>query len=813
MSGRTPNRRKASERGARELAAKDIGLPSFSLPAPIPEYAHIFHFSSHTRARDALAFGLRIEEPGFNIFVLGEDRSGRMTATLEHLAEYAHWLPPQSDWVYLNNFRRPAKPKPYRLPAGVGRRFRDRMAALVPALRKALGEAMAAPEVAQHIERRGEAAERTIDTEFASLKTFAHEHGVELDRSSEGLTARPLAGNAPDDLMKLPAAERAERARSYDQVRERVATFKTRMRASEAALGGAIEEIRSSVGAEAVAALLDELDTEFGEHPGLARWLVELRTDILEHLELIATPKHAEEGSEEAAEISAELRYAVNLLVDHGDEPSAQIVLEPNPTYENLFGTIEYRSVGGIAETDFTLIRAGALHRANGSVLVLRAEAVAQHPESWRFLKGALRDGCIRIEELHRQGGMPMAAAPSPKPIPLQVKVVIVGAPRWYYTFFSADMDFPIYFKVKADIDPDMPADERNLAVYAGLITATAQRHVDAGCEEAAMRRLLGEASRWAGDRRKLSARYELVEDVIAEAAALARREAFEKPHGRSRQRAGHITLANVNRALDERRQRNARVEDRSHEQIRDGAIMIDTAGARIGQVNALTVRDLGDYDFGLPSRVTARVFIGRHGIVNIERAIELGGPLQQKGVLIIGGYLNGRFARKYPLSFSATLTFEQNYGGIEGDSASMAELLAILSALAEVPLRQDIAITGSVNQNGESQAVGAVSRKVEGFYRTCAERGLTGTQGVLVPRANECNLVLTEDVAEAVAKGRFHVWSMGDVDDALELLTGMDPGRPDSGGRAPAGSVAARIEESLNRFDAAMRERASLWS
>jgi predicted ATP-dependent protease len=563
--------------------------------------------------------------------------------------------------------------------------------------------------------------------------------------------------------------------------------------------------MKASVGVEAVAPLLDKLEADFNQHAGLARWLVELRADIIENLELLGEPPSGDKAAELATEIAAEERYAVNLLVDHGDDPHPQVVVEPNPSYENLFGTIEYRSVNGVAETDFTLIRAGALHRANGSVLVLRADAMAQRGEAWGFLKAALRDGVIRIEELHRQGGMPMAGAPQPKPIPLQVKVVIVGAPRWYYTFFSSDPDFTTYFKVKADIDPDMPADESNLRVYAGLIDATARRYSD-GCDKEAMQRLLGEASRWAADRRKLSARYELVEDVIAEAAAIASRASGGR-------RARRITAEHVRRALDERRQRNARVEDRSHEQLRDGVVMIDTAGARIGQINALTIRDLGDYDFGLPSRVTARVFVGRHGIVNIERSIEMGGPIQQKGVFIIGGYLNGRFARSYPLSFSATLTFEQNYGGVEGDSASMGELLAILSALSDVPLRQDIAITGSVNQNGESQAVAGVSRKVEGFYRTCAERGLTGSQGVLIPAANERNLVLSEEVTEAIADGRFHVWSMRDVDDALELLTGLDPGRPDRSGAVPTGSVAARIHASLDRFDAIMRERASLWN
>jgi predicted ATP-dependent protease len=796
-------RKKTAETGARHLAPSEVALPSFTIPDPAPETTHIFELSSHARAREALAFGLRVPDAGFNIFVLGEDRSGRMTAALQYINEHARGLPRLFDWVYLNNFRRPHKPKPYRLPPGVGRRFRERMAALVPALRKALAKEFATPEIAERVERQGAATQHGLEADFAELQRFARERGVDLERSPKGILARPAQGHAAEDLLVLSLEERTRRATGYDAVRERVEAFKSRVRTSEATFAGQLDELRHSAGEEAIGPLLDELEAEFGNFAGLARWLVELRADLAENIDLLVPSAKNDEVAEGTRPLSAEERYAVNLIVDHGDEPHPQVVLEPNPTYENLFGTIEYRSVNGVAETDFTLIRSGALHRANGSVLVLRAEALAQRVEVWGFLKGALRDGVIRIEEPHRQGGTPMAGAPLPKPIPLKVKVVIVGAPRWYYTVFSNDPEFATYFKVKADIDPDMPADERNVAVYAGLIAGMARRQSERGCNIEAVQRLLGESTRWAGDRTKLSARFELIEDVIAEATAIAKR-------GEPRNAAPIVTAAHVRRALLERRQRNARVEDRSHESIRDGVVMIDTEGTRIGQINALTIRDLGDYDFGLPARVTARVFVGRHGIMNIERSIDLGGPIQQKGVFIIGGYLNGRFARRYPLCFSATLTFEQSYGGVEGDSASMAELLAILSALADTPLRQDVAVTGSVNQNGESQAVGGIHRKIEGFYRTCAERGLTGKQGVLIPRANERNLVLEEEVGEAVTAGRFHIWSMRDVDDALELLTGSDPGRPGEVDTPPPGSVAARIQESLDRFDVIMRERTS---
>jgi predicted ATP-dependent protease len=778
------------EAAARRLPAELVGLPRFAVPEPAPGAPppDIFDLSSHVRARDALAFGLSIADPGFNIFVLGEDRSGRMTATLERLEAYVRTLPRPPDWLYLNNFARPARPKPYRLPAGVGRRFRERLEQLVPELRKALDGAFDTPAIARLLQREGEQVQHLVEEEFETLRAFAAERELQLERTEKGVAVAPGPLTDPKKLAELPVAERARIGARLEQVRDRIQAYRRRVREHERGFAKELEQLRRAAAAEAMAPVLDPIESEFGVYPGLRRWLVELRADILDNLDLLAG---AREAGEERKAPAAEDRYAANLLVDHADDAHPLVVVEPNPTYENLFGRIEYRHGSSVADTDFTLIRSGALHRANGGVLVLRAEAVAKDAEAWRFLKDALRDLCIRIEERHREGGTPMAGAPQPKSIRLDVKVVIVGAPRWYYTFFSGDPEFATYFKVKADIDPDMPADAANVAVYAGLVRSMAAAR-NRAIEGAAIERLLGEASRWASDRRKLSARFELVEDIVSETARLA---------GAPRETRAVITPAHVRRALDERRRRNARIEDRTHEAIRDGMVMIETKGARVGEVNALVVRDQGDHAFGVPSRVTARTYVGRHGIVNIERSTELGGPIQQKGVLVIAGYLAGRFARTFPLSFAASLTFEQNYGGVEGDSASLAELLAILSALAEVPLRQDIAVTGSVNQLGETQAVGGIEQKVEGFHRVCAERGLSGSEGVLLPAANEPNLVLDERVAEDVAAGRFHVWSVRDIDAALGLLGGLAPEE-----------VARRAGETLERYDALMRERAQLW-
>lgn len=783
------------------IAAGAVGPPVFDVPPAqaAGEAPRIFDLSSHRRAREALEFGLAVPELGFNIFVLGEDRSGRMTATLELLAEHAKRLPRPSDWIYLPNFRHPERPRPYRLPAGIGRVFRDRIETLLPALRQALARAFEAAEFAAHLERESASLQQAMGAAFAELNAYAGERGFAIERTPQGMALRPQPGNEPEALEKLSDEERQRRLEGLAEVRQRMGAFLQAAHQADLKFAETVREARRQAADAALMPLVDAIGSEFGDYSGLARWIVELRNDLVDHVDLLAGPPDPE--AEAARRRAAEQRYAVNLLVDHGDEPHAPVVLEPTPSYENLFGQFEFRFDNGVAVTDYRHIRAGALHRANDGILVLRAEAIAEQPMVWGFLKAALRDRCLRIEP-PRAGGPPLAGATTPHAIPLNVKVVIVGARRWYYNVFSADPDFATYFKVKADIDPVMPASPENVGLYAGLVRYMALRHLPGGITDAAVARLLAEASRWAEHRSKLSASFEQVEDLVAEAAATARGDG-----------AGKIDAPQVLKMLAVRHLRRSRTEDRAQEAIREGLILIDTDGTRVGQVNGLTVRDLGDHAFGSPVRISARVQAGRLGIVNVERATELGGPIQQKGVFIIGGYLSGCFAHRLPLSFSATVTFEQSYGGVEGDSASMGELVAVISALADVPLRQDIAITGSVNQAGESQPIGGAIHKIEGFYRTCAERGLTGRQGVVIPAANAAHVILSEEVAAAIAQEKFHLWTMRDVHDALALLTGLDPGRVGPDGAFPPDTVMARVEATLNRFDRLLCERSGKMS
>ncbi len=777
----------------REIPACEVGIPKFERPAiSIDTHARVFALSSHRRAREALDFGLHVRDPGFNVFVVGEDRSGRMTATLEYLDQAVNGGDPLEDWLYLNNFRHTNEPVAVCLPAGEGRKFRDAMADLIPQLRLALHQAFSREEYQQRLSELERALREEIGKLIEAVRAEAEKAELSLVQSPQGLIAMALGEDSkPLDVMELPAAKRETMEKAGERVSGMLAEINRTTARRQTELAEQVRDLNSNVAETAVSGLIDEFNAKFSTHTSLSRWLVGFRVDVIENLDLFRGDseggKPQNPGMPVPARPTPEDRYAVNLLVDNADVNGPPVLLEANPTYENLFGRIEYRQVDGVLQTDFSLIQPGALHRANGGVLVLRAEAIAAYADSWSHLKGALRDGVIRMQEQYRAGGVPIAGAPKPGAVPMNVKVVIVGAPVWYYTLFSIDPEFQAYFKMKAEIDAEMDADAGNLATYIGLLQGFANKHEGTTCTPEAIDYLLGYASRLAFDREKLTARFELVEDIVNEAIYTRNDGAVRK-----------LDREAVKAALASRRTRNARMEDRVQESIRRGGVLISTSGTAVGQVNGLTVRDAGDHSFGAPSRVTARTSVGRRGVTNIERETMLGGPIQQKGALVIQGFLAGLFARRMPLSFNASITFEQSYGGVEGDSASLAEVLTILSDLASAPLRQDLAVTGSVNQRGKVQAIGGLSHKAEGFYRACIAAGeLTGTQGVVFPASNTVNLILDDDVAEAVAAGNFHLYAAATADEALELFTGV-----------PAADMYQRVAKQLEEFDHALDER-----
>lgn len=803
MAGAKPKSKAAAVPKAlpKPLGAGDAGFPEFAV-GRVPKRFSVFDLSSHTRAREALEFALDMDGHGFNVFVLGEDRAGRLTETMVFLERAMTHRPPADDWVYLNNFRHPNEPAPYRLPAGAAVGLAKDMERLVQRVRDALAQAFTSDDYKVRIKTHGEEINQQVNGMFQALRREAEAYGLSLVSLPDGrLTVAPLKATAIGDLKAAPTGTAntdpsidAAQVKIRQHLNDRLIEVSTAAGEKQAEFEAWVSELDRSIADTAIAGLIAKVAKGYAKVDGLSAWFTAMQGDILDNLMLF----RAEQAQGEIPIGGVAQRYAVNVIADHGEQAHPEVVLESNPSYENLFGRIEYRRFQGGLFTDFSLIRPGALHRANGGILVLRAEELALNPMSWAFLKGALRDQAISIEELGREGAVAVAGAPKPRPVPLDVKVVLIGAPQAYYAFFSIDPHYRTYFKVKADIDADMAASPANRRIYAGLIRRMAEQATPGGIDDDAIRCLLGYASRLAEDRRRLTARYELLDDILREAVAL-----------NGRRPGAPISRDCLLGALAARTHRNARIEDRMHEAIADGTVMITTKGRAVGQINALVVRDLGDHVFGAPVRVTARASVGHLGAINIERQVELGGPIQQKGMLVLQGYLAGTFARTMPISFDCSVTFEQSYGGVEGDSASLAELVAILSALAGVPLRQDLAITGSVNQHGEAQAIGGITHKVEGFYRACRDAGrLTGTQGVVLPRVNARNLILDADVSAAIAAGKFHLWPIDTVEQAVELFTGIAAGKSDSKGGFAADSLFGRAMATLSDFDEILTQR-----
>jgi predicted ATP-dependent protease len=776
---------------ARVVKADRLNIPRFKWRPR--KAASVFDLSSHGRAKEALDFGMSMSGSGFNIFVLGPDGSGRLTETRAYLSEMLEPRDPVDDWVYLNNFARPHRPKPYRLKPGTGRALRDAMAGFVADLRRALRETFEGDAYQARVKAVQRRLAQEAEAAMAEIRAMAGEAGLGVFPGEQGAVIAPVdAEGKPMPFEQVPEAEREAIAAKARGIAERVGETERRIAKSHAGLNAKLGEITRDAALETIRVLLAPLKDRFGGN-NLNRWFVELEGDILDHLGAFGPAADAK-GTPAAVE-PAERRYAVNLFVDNGDATRPPIILESNPTYENLFGRIEYRPGATHLETDFSLVRAGALHRANGGVLVLRAEALAMEPMAWPALIACLRDGKIRIEERHRQQTMPVVGAPSPKAIPLDITIVLVGSPMIYYAGYSKSPDFQALFQVKADIAPDMPATAANLGALGTVLRRRAEARLGRSIDDGGIGYLMGLAARVDGDRTRVSSRLELLDDVVSEAAA---RAPGERP----------LSEADLTDARAARLRRNDQVEARSQDVIERGTVLIDTAGAVVGQINGLTVRDYGDHAFGGPSRITARASVGRHGVINIERQVALGGPIQQKGAMVLEGYLSGLFARAAPLSFNCSITFEQNYGGVEGDSASLAELIAILSDLAEVPIRQDLGITGSVNQLGEAQSVGGVHHKVEGFFKACSHKPLTGDQGVIVPASNADNLVLDDAVAEAARAGTFHLYTVRRVEEAAELLTGLPCGKPNKAGIYPEDSLYGRVQRRLAEFDAALFRR-----
>jgi predicted ATP-dependent protease len=754
------------------------------------------------RAVKALRFGLGIQEPGFNIYVSGMPGTGRTTAVKGFLEEVAKGRPVPDDWCYVNDFREPTRPRALRLPAGRARQFQSDMKALVAAARRDLRAAFESEEYARHREEVQRGFERQKGEMVERLTEAARAAGFLLQSSPMGLMTIPMKGGEPlteEQFNALKAEEKEAILEARDRLQAEIEATARQSKRVDKGAGDALEKLDQDVARFALRALTEDLKEHHQDLPEVLAYLDEVQADMLQNLDQFRGD--AEQQAESPLrglepQDAAFRKYTVNVLVDNGRLKGAPVVTEMNPTHNYLFGRIEQEAMFGTLITDFTLIREGALHLANGGYLVLPVGELLVNPFAWEGLKRALSNRQIAIEDAGDRSALVGSRTLKPEAIPLAVKVILIGQPDVYYLLREHDEHFGELFKVRADFDMRMDRTEESTRQYASFVGMVCENETLKHLDGPALARLIEHASRLVDDQDKLSTHFGEIADILREASYYATQD------GAPLAGAGH-----VQKAIDERYYRSSLIVERVREAIARGTILVDVAGRQVGQVNGLSVAALGDIAFGQPSRITATVSLGRGGVIDIEREARLGGPLHTKGVLILSGYLAETYAQDKPLSLSARLVFEQSYGGVDGDSASSAELYALLSSLSGVPIRQGIAVTGSVNQKGRIQPIGGVNEKVEGFFEVCRAQGLTGEQGVVLPAQNVPNLMLKDDVIEAVRQGQFHLWPVSTIDEGMEVLTGVSAGRRQADGSFEEGSVGQKVDRRLRDMAETLRK------
>ena len=753
------------------------------------------------RAAEALRFGLGIRRPGYNLFAIGPPGVGKQSLLRQILGDYAAREKVPGDWCYVHDFADPERPRALELPAGTGIRLQRDMERAIAQLRIAMHAAF---ESEEYRTRRKQIHDRFKERQrksLAEIQLRARQRDVALEETESGIVLAPILDGAPIDAEKFHALpeeqQRTLRTRLEDvgtELQDLLRRFHEWVHESH----DAVKALDGEMAASAAHRVLDGVRQTYAEFPAVVSHLAAVERDVAENADQFLEGDG--EGFEaafrramksEQADGAPFRRYRINLLVDRSALRGAPVVFEDHPTYASLVGRIEHEAQFGALVANFTLIRAGALHRARGGYLVLDALKLLQQPLCWEALKRTIRSGEIRIDSLGQALGVVSTVALEPAPIALgDTKIVLCGERHLYYLLASLDPEFLELFKVLVDFEESMERIPEAQTLYARRLATMVAREGLRAFDRGAIARVIEEAARASGDAGKLSVQMRGMVDLLREAdwwAGEAKREV--------------ATADDVQKAIDAQVARAGRVRQRLLEAIRRDDILVASTGESIGQVNGLSVITLGEQRVGHPARITARVRLGKGELIDIEREVDLGGPIHSKGVLILGGFLGARYATRIPLSLSATLVFEQSYGAVEGDSASLAELCALLSALSEAPVRQGLAVTGSVDQQGRVQSIGAVNEKIEGFFDVCRERGLTGDQGVVVPKSNVKNLMLRKDVVEAVASKRFHVHAVETVDDALALLTGQPAGDRDRAGRFPEGSVNARVEARLASF------------
>ena len=766
------------------------------------ELAPLGEIIGQERAVRALKFGLGIRDQGFNIYVAGFPGTGRKTAVKNFVEEIARVEPVPPDFCYVNNFSNQYEPKAIQLPAGKGKEFRDNVKNLIESIRTALPKAFESDDYAARREATIRELEKQRKELIDKLNAKAQQEGFIIQSTPIGLLLIPVVNGKPlkeEELLSLPQktkdAIQEKRERLESELRNTMRQFLD----MERKIREELKKLNRDVALYAIGRLVEDLIEKYKAMSEITAYLKDMQDDILDNISQFVKRGEPQEQMPFSVPWMREApfkKYEVNVIVDNSNVKGAPVVMEFNPTYQNLFGTTEKEAQFGALVTDFTMIRGGSLHKANSGYLIIPIEELLRNPFSYEGLKRALRDEKIVIEEPAQRFGFISTKGLKPQPIPLRIKMVLIGNPYLYQQLFILDMEFTELFKVKAEFDTTMARTEENVKQYAAFVCTICQKENLKHLDGTGLAKLVEYSQRLAEDQQKLSTRFAEVADVIREANFYATQE-----------KSNLVTGNHVKKAIEEKIYRSKLIQEKIQEMIQREILLIDTDAEKVGQVNGLSVMGLGDFAFGSPSRVTASVGLGREGVIDIEREAKMGGPIHTKGVLILSGYVNEKYAQDKPLSLSARLVFEQNYAGVEGDSASSTELYAILSALSGLPIKQSIAVTGSVNQKGEVQAIGGVNEKIEGFFEVCKAKGFTGQQGVMIPESNMQNLMLKEEVVNAVRAGQFHIYSAKTIDEGIAVLTGIKAGKRRKDGTFEDGTVNYRVDKQLKGMAEKLKE------
>jgi lon-related putative ATP-dependent protease len=753
------------------------------------------------RAQEAIEFGVEMPFEGFNLYVMGSTGLGRHALITNALKKQAATSLPPMDWCYVANFHNPNCPEALEVPPGLGVQLRLHMQQLIDELLSAIPAAFQGDEYRRRAQEIKDDFKNREDQAARQIGKKAAEKGIALLRGPTGFTLTPQRDGeplSPEEFEKLPKREQQQLGKSLDKMKQDLRKTMQLVPEWQHELRQRFRALDQETIELTVAGFIAELERQYQPFETVVTYLGEVKQDIIENVDMFRQVGDPEEPVL-SSQIPEFVRYQVNVLVDNSGTEGAPVIYEDNPTHHNLLGRVEHFAHMGTLSTNFTLIKPGALHRANGGYLILDAEKVLSNPFAWEGLKRAIKAKKIHIESLEHQLSLVSTISLEPQPIPLDLKVVLVGSRLLFYLLEFYDSEFSLLFKVTADFAEELSREENNEPLYARLVATMQRREGLRTINRDGVAQIIEHSVRQAQDGLKLSLHMEGLLNLLQEADYAAGKED-----------SSIITATHVKKAIDAQIHRVNQLQEQLQEDILNGTINIETSGSQLARINGLTVIHLGDYLFGTPTRISATARIGSGEFVDIERETEQGGPIHSKGVLILTSYLAQRYARHQPLSVSASLVFEQTYGQVEGDSASAAELCALLSALGSVPLKQSLAITGSVNQHGQIQAIGGVCQKIEGFFDICNARGLTGDQGVIIPSANVKDLMLRQDVVEATENGQFGVYAMDHIEPAMELLTGLEAGVPDAEGIFPEHTINHRVQLQLAEWTALRQHYAS---